>query len=269
MKAESVLRVVLKIERIGSSLTQTALLQLIPSRYRVWTRSLAHEMSCALKMERLKAADKEKCMTATAKRDNCKLISSVPESTNTDCSVAKEDISPKASILPLGASPQSQETNGVPSVFNPYASKKSKTKATPASRPSPLSLLIEKVKSEVYVKQSSAEIAKRMPGCNESSITCPVCSTAATEPLMAECGHVACLSCWKAWLARSESCPTCREVTTIESLARIVVSGCPDEGAIALTLDGLFPPTAEAFTHSHIGTHDDDEKGSESELELC
>jgi regulator of telomere elongation helicase 1 len=267
MKVEAVLRVVLKVEKIGSSVTQAALLQLIPPRYHVWTRSVAHEMKCALKMVRMKATDKEKCTLATVKRD--KLISSRSAGTHKERSGAHADNGDKVGILPSTSCAKSQENSAVPSVFNPYASKKLSVKAVPAPRPSPLSLLIEKVESEVYVKQSLAEIVRSLPGGNESCITCPVCSTAAIEPFMADCGHVACLGCWKAWLARSESCPTCRKVTCIESLARIVVSSCPKDDATTFTLSELLPPTAETCAKSHLGSREADENGSESELEIC
>jgi hypothetical protein len=39
---------------------------------------------------------------------------------------------------------------------------------------------------------------------------------------MAECGHMACLSCWLGWLIRSPTCMTCRVATQKDSLARVV-----------------------------------------------
>lgn len=42
------------------------------------------------------------------------------------------------------------------------------------------------------------------------------------QPLMADCGHTACADCWKVWLKRSRTCPTCRKHTTMDSLATMV-----------------------------------------------
>jgi hypothetical protein len=108
-----------------------------------------------------------------------------------------------------------------------------------------------------------------IPSDDERSISCPVCSSAAAEPFMADCGHVACLGCWKAWLSRSESCPTCRQATSIESLARIVVSSCPPGGkSSALALSRLCPPTAEARLQLRPGAKGVDDEATESELEV-
>jgi len=38
---------------------------------------------------------------------------------------------------------------------------------------------------------------------------------------MANCGHVACVKCWTQWLARSDTCPTCREPTLMKNLTKI------------------------------------------------
>jgi hypothetical protein len=42
------------------------------------------------------------------------------------------------------------------------------------------------------------------------------------KPLMSECRHSACMSCWKDWLSRQPTCPQCRKHTELKTLAKMV-----------------------------------------------
>mmetsp|Transcript_875 Transcript_875/g.1955 ORF Transcript_875/g.1955 Transcript_875/m.1955 type:complete len:121 (+) Transcript_875:100-462(+) len=52
---------------------------------------------------------------------------------------------------------------------------------------------------------------------------------------MAECHHTACLNCWKSWLKRQNTCPTCRAPTTVKDLSKLVFARGTATGAPSLT----------------------------------
>jgi predicted amidophosphoribosyltransferase len=52
---------------------------------------------------------------------------------------------------------------------------------------------------------------------------------------MAECNHFSCQECWKSWLARSNTCPTCRKPTHNDNLSRVVFEQAVGAGAPSLT----------------------------------
>lgn len=252
-KAEAVLRVILKVEKSSSTMIQSAFLKLIPSAYHSCTRHLAAEMLATQRMEKMKAGDKAKSNRA-----------SIPLKREASSETALKAPPPGESD---GVDRSTTGHVDVPSKFDSRAMvSKMKTATVLTTKPSPLSLLIEKVESEVFVQQSSAELAKEVPSASDSSMTCPVCCVAASEPFMADCGHVACLECWKTWLARSESCPTCRMTTSIESIARIVVSSRTDETSTReMTLSHFCPVKTQTRRTSPPQVAEDD---SEGELEI-
>jgi hypothetical protein len=88
-------------------------------------------------------------------------------------------------------------------------------------------------------------------------LTCPICTNVGVkEPFVAECGHIACLGCWKSWLDRSASCPTCRKVVSKESIARVVFEAGPSaEGEKVDCGDNIGVDKPEGQDHSS----DDDE----------
>jgi len=73
---------------------------------------------------------------------------------------------------------------------------------------------------------------------------------------MADCGHTACSSCWLKWLAKSATCPTCRQPTEKSSLARMVFEKKP--GAGAPSMSQLCPP----------GNGEEDDPSSDEELKI-
>ena len=52
---------------------------------------------------------------------------------------------------------------------------------------------------------------------------------------MAECNHSACFACWKSWLKRQNTCPTCRAPTQMKDLAKLVFAKDTGVGAPTLT----------------------------------
>jgi regulator of telomere elongation helicase 1 len=253
-KAEAVLRVILKVEKSSSKVVQSAFLRLVQSTYHSCTRLLAAEMLAAEKMEKRKTNEKAKSnrVTAPLKREaSTETAVQAPPTRESD-----------------GNDRSSTNQVGVPSRFDSRAPKKAKGETVLSAKPTPLSLLIEKVESEVFVQHSTAEIAKQVPSASDSSMSCPVCCAVASEPFMADCGHIACLECWKTWLARSESCPTCRTATSIESISRIVVSSILDKkSASDMSLSQVCRPQKAKIGRVTTPQVADDD--SDGELEIC
>jgi hypothetical protein len=105
--------------------------------------------------------------------------------------------------------------------------------------------------SEAYFKPREGEIVKSIRSNAPHTSTCPCCSSECKEPFVAECRHVACLSCWLDWLNRNKTCMTCRAPATKDSLARVVYERKPGSGAPS--------------TLSQLCADND----SEDELEIC
>lgn len=55
------------------------------------------------------------------------------------------------------------------------------------------------------------------------------------QPALADCGHSACLGCWKKWLEKNNTCPKCRKETTMKNLAKMVFEKEAGSGAPTLT----------------------------------
>jgi hypothetical protein len=131
--------------------------------------------------------------------------------------------------------PESQAVSSIQNCLmprNPYSRKKqpfvTKTAAMkpklPPAKPAANSLAtyLKTIESETFVKRSAKDIVKDIKATAPKDIVCSVCSIASKEPFVADCGHMACLSCWKSWFQRSQTCMTCRAATTVKSLARVV-----------------------------------------------
>ena len=73
------------------------------------------------------------------------------------------------------------------------------------------------------------------------------------QPLMAECHHSACFDCWKSWLKRQKTCPTCRAHTTMKDLSKLVFAKETGAGAPSLT---------------QICASEDEEESDNEELEI-
>ena len=82
-----------------------------------------------------------------------------------------------------------------------------------------LASLMKSVEADPYIRQQKASPVTSIESNAPSGLTCPLCSTQMSKPHIAGCGHMACLSCWKGWLKRSEVCATCRAPTKLDSIA--------------------------------------------------
>ena len=69
---------------------------------------------------------------------------------------------------------------------------------------------------------------------------------------MAECGHVACRSCWTKWLNKSKTCPVCRRPVTTQSLSRVVFEQTAGRGV---------PTLSQMYTQGNEEDDDEDPGG--------
>jgi len=84
---------------------------------------------------------------------------------------------------------------------------------------------LHSVNSKAFIDANTrlARICGKVKARIPLGFSCSICANKKpNEPLMADCGHTACTDCWKVWLKRSRTCPTCRKQTTMDSLATMV-----------------------------------------------
>jgi len=265
--ARDVLNDLVKVDKTASSDMLNAYCKLIPPRFVGPTRALFDELNAVKNIKVMKQAEKRRTGESSvdarfqsASRgvaapfqnqeavDNTSFSSAVPASSK-DSQVLKRKKPEGAAEAPVRRS-------------NPYAKKKGASARMVASsdkrviskrteKPS-LASYLETVATSTFIKQSTQDIKSNAP----KNLICPICSNGFKEPLIGECGHMACLQCWIQWLDRSQSCPTCRVKTTKESLARAVFEKRPGSGA---------PKTLSQLCDGQ----DCGEDESDGELEIC
>lgn len=233
-----------------------AFLKLIPEAFRIPTRTWIAEKNASYNIRKIKEADKIKVresqnvyLTGGGKRDGA--ITS--NSANT--SIAKRKLDEPF------AAPRSKPA------INPYASKKSSVgRSIPTSgqieqrllhvqnqQPCSDTAYVQKFRSDSFANNTKSnpaqKIVQKLKSNASSDMTCPICSDLCKEPFVADCGHVACLSCWLDWLHRSQTCMTCRVRTTKDSLARVLYETTPGSGA---------PPTLSQLCANRNNDSDDE-----------
>ena len=266
-KARDLLENIHNIRGSSSSTLVGAYLKLIPTRFHGPTRALSAEISASKNMSMLKEADKlnvgEKSMDAA----RFKIVPRKPKQEPQPerlCASKEPNSTLAASSAPLKP-PQLKRKLDEPVAAprstgkaNPYARKKQpvalEQKLAPVQQNKSLTAYLKSVESDMYVKETSRDLVKKIQSNAPTDIVCPICESNCTEPFIADCGHVACLSCWLDWLTRSQSCMTCRGKTTKESLARLVYEGHAGKGGPKTVL------------RPSSGAKDDD---SDDELEIC
>ncbi|KAL7540470.1 hypothetical protein ACHAXR_010584 [Thalassiosira sp. AJA248-18] len=105
------------------------------------------------------------------------------------------------------------------------------------------------VRPKTRLEQINSKIKAHVP----KGLVCIICSEAPKEPLMAECHHSACISCWRSWLQRQNTCPVCRAPTQMKDLAKLVFAKDTGGGAPSLT---------------QICASEDEEESDNEELEI-
>ena len=240
--AQVVISGVCKADRASSQNMLRSFVSLLPKERHEITRRLFEEIDNAKRIEQRKlqqrsrvgesSIDMNRFLPATTvnKRAFSRAVGSKPEDPKDD---VEPDSKPKASLAHTAQQPafptNSLGARRVP--VNPY--KRPKTKPVPAaasaitktpSKPiqlksTSLSSLMKSVEADPYVRQKKASATASIQSNAPSGLMCPLCSTRMSKPHIAGCGHMACLSCWKDWLKRSETCATCRAPTKLDSVA--------------------------------------------------
>ena len=285
-KAKEILDKVYSTGKSSSSTTMlAAYLKLIPKRFQGATRTFAADRAAASNIKRMKEADKRKKGEDSVNAARFISVKREPSLQESKAASSSKPVPMKRKLEePFAASKPN------PATVNPYARKKAPPPPPPPAaasssrlsklKPAPpvvqkqpqkkisVASIIQQVESDAYVQRSSSEIiAQSIPTNNAPhDIQCPVCSNTCQEPWVAECGHMACLSCWMGWLKRSSTCMTCRVRTDKESLARVVYEGRRRRpgglGAVPATLAQLCAAAA-GNDKNNDGDSDDEE------LEIC
>eukprot|EP00531_Pseudo-nitzschia_arenysensis_P012442 CAMPEP_0116138444 /NCGR_PEP_ID=MMETSP0329-20121206/12787_1 /TAXON_ID=697910 /ORGANISM="Pseudo-nitzschia arenysensis, Strain B593" /LENGTH=398 /DNA_ID=CAMNT_0003633431 /DNA_START=61 /DNA_END=1257 /DNA_ORIENTATION=- len=96
--------------------------------------------------------------------------------------------------------------------------------STPA-KSSSLKKILHQSGSETF-SGSTKKIRQTIFNSNApKNVTCTICDLSLDKLYISECGHMACLDCWKGWLHRSDTCPQCRKPVTMSSIALAVFKG--------------------------------------------
>jgi len=87
------------------------------------------------------------------------------------------------------------------------------------------------------------------------------------DPLVSDCNHSACTSCWLKWLQKRSTCPVCRAPTTKDGLSRMVFRDDGGDGSGRVDVPTLSQVVRDIEASSSSGDEgeDDDE---DDELEL-
>ncbi|CAJ1943060.1 unnamed protein product [Cylindrotheca closterium] len=78
---------------------------------------------------------------------------------------------------------------------------------------------IHQSESRMFTGRSNFNGLHNIKSNAPDSLACPICEKKVDKPYIAECGHIACISCWSQWLKKNSTCPSCRKPTKMESLA--------------------------------------------------
>jgi hypothetical protein len=262
-KAQEILRMLEKTDKIASATTFRAYCTLIPPRLSTCTRALFDELKASRNISRMKQAEKarvgEDSLDSARFQLPSKIHAQVPEQETTSKSASTPMTGLQAAVAQKRKRPEVAQAQK--QSFNPYAKKptaavaaagKPQVKQPPRQEKPSISAYLKTVESEPYVKKKSGDAVSKMKTNVPKNMSCQICNDPLTQPFIADCGHMACLQCWLGWLKRSETCPTCRVATKKESLARAVFQKDPESK----------PPTLSQFDEDN-----DDE--SDEELEIC
>jgi hypothetical protein len=262
-KAQEILRMLEKTDKIASATSFRAYCTLIPPRLSTCTRALFDELKASRNISRMKQAEKarvgEDSLDSARFQLPSKIHAQVPEQETTSKSASTPMTGLQAAVAQKRKRPEVAQAQK--QSFNPYAKKptaavaaagKPQVKQPPRQEKPSISAYLKTVESEPYVKKKSGDAVSKMKTNVPKNMSCQICNDPLTQPFIADCGHMACLQCWLGWLKRSETCPTCRVATKKESLARAVFQKDPESK----------PPTLSQFDEDN-----DDE--SDEELEIC
>ena len=272
-KAKLILKILYKAERKVATSMFRAFTQLIPGPFMKMVLALNDEVLAMVSTKELKEADKIKAYDVVSDA-NAPLLKPVRME-----ALKQPNLKPSISAPPVPNSqdkapdpaksrkrPAAQSFDKSTTKINPYVRKKDATTKTVASSaqtlkkaPSLTNYLQTVVESsETYVKPNPKNLHKAILSNAPKDLVCPLCSNRCKEPFLAECGHMACLSCWLGWLQRSQTCPTCRKTgLTKQSLSKAVFRD---------HTDASIPTLSQLCTKRD--NRDGDDEDSDGELEI-
>ena len=261
-KTSPVLRILNKAEKRPSSIMVSAFTRLVPKSYVRITQTLYRDIQASASMGKRK--ELERSMETTVDTSSLRLppkraTSDAMDKQDDDASTLNQNVPNWRATDPC---PPTSNRKRPPNSYqppsrkiNPYVRKQAAASSRATSGTSKrlgpsLANYLKQVESETYVQQSAADLQKKIPSNAPKNLVCPLCSSPCNDPFMAECGHMACLSCWLGWLRRSQSCPTCRKTVTKESLAKAVfamASSAPTLSQLCSNADATEEDTDEVL----------------------
>ena len=129
---------------------------------------------------------------------------------------------------------------------------------------------LRQVKTDVFTgdnRKSKTLLPKFKQTNVPEGLDCQICSETMKDPLVSDCNHSACTSCWTQWLKKNASCPACRTTMTRKNLSRIVFRKDDDNDAAKLPTHSQVIRDAVAGSDDEEGSDDNSDDGEE-ELEL-
>lgn len=129
---------------------------------------------------------------------------------------------------------------------------------------------LHQVKTDVFTgdnRKSKSFLPKFKQTNVPEGLDCQICSETMKDPLVSDCNHSACTSCWTQWLKKNASCPACRTTMTRKNLSRIVFRIDDENDAAKLPTHSQVIRDAVAESDDEEDTGDSSDDGEE-ELEL-
>ena len=132
---------------------------------------------------------------------------------------------------------------------------------------------LKQVKTDVFSGDRKSKPLLKFKQSNvPDGLECRICHDAMKDPLVSDCNHSACTSCWTQWLKKNSSCPVCRAAMTRNNLSRIVFREDDADTCINDKGSRSVPTLSQVVREAVVGSDEDDSDGDsddgEDELEL-
>ena len=137
---------------------------------------------------------------------------------------AKSDTKQKSSANPYSRNPYARMkgTNDQPRSDRKKRARETNADSEESRTSLSLQKLLKKSGSEIYIGNSHTKTISEFASNAPADLTCSICDRHMAQPFISECGHMACYSCWDAWLKKTGTCAHCRKPVALNSLAKAV-----------------------------------------------
>ncbi|KAG7342144.1 helicase associated domain containing protein [Nitzschia inconspicua] len=85
-----------------------------------------------------------------------------------------------------------------------------------------LTKILKQSASEVYTGKANTRTISDFYSNAPRDLNCTICDRRMDQPFISDCGHMACISCWHAWLGKTGTCAHCRKSVDPKTLALAV-----------------------------------------------